>query len=89
MRYLKISKGGQISVPATVRHRWQTSTVAVEDLGDQLVVKPAPDDPIDSVVGIFKKEFGAAGASLAEIRADLRREEAEIEERKFRRYNGS
>ncbi len=50
-RRMKISKGGQISVPAPVRHRWGTSTVTVEDHGDRLVIAPAPDDPIAAAEG--------------------------------------
>src|SRR6202011_900087 len=33
---VKISKGGQISIPATIRHRWGTSTVALDDQGDRV-----------------------------------------------------
>ena len=34
---MRISKGGQISVPARVRHRWGTATVVLDDQGDRLV----------------------------------------------------
>ena len=33
---MKISKGGQISIPATIRHRWGTRTVALDDQGDRM-----------------------------------------------------
>jgi bifunctional DNA-binding transcriptional regulator/antitoxin component of YhaV-PrlF toxin-antitoxin module len=51
MKQIKISRGGQISVPADVRHRWRTSRVSLEDRGDHLVVRPAPDDPISALRG--------------------------------------
>ena len=38
---MRISKGGQISIPAAIRHRWATSTVALEDQGDRIVIEPA------------------------------------------------
>ena len=70
---LKISRGGQVSVPAVIRKRWNTSTVMIEDNGEFLVLRPAPDDPLDAVMGIFADEVGA-GPSLEETR-DLEREE--------------
>jgi len=51
MRNLKVTRGGQISVPAEIRRRWGTSTVTLEDLGDHLVITPAPDDPIAAARG--------------------------------------
>ena len=54
---MKISRGGQISIPAPVRHRWGTSTVSVEDRGDRLVIAPAPDDPIAAAEGALAGEL--------------------------------
>jgi len=55
---MKISKGGQLSVPASIRHRWGTSTVTLDDQGDRIVVEPAPDDPIAAAEGALAAEFG-------------------------------
>lgn len=55
---MKISKGGQISIPATIRHRWGTRTVAFEDLGDRIVIEPAADDPIAAAEGALAAELG-------------------------------
>jgi bifunctional DNA-binding transcriptional regulator/antitoxin component of YhaV-PrlF toxin-antitoxin module len=55
---MRISRGGQISIPAPIRHRWGTSTVALEDQGDRVVLEPAPDDPIASAEGALAEEFG-------------------------------
>jgi bifunctional DNA-binding transcriptional regulator/antitoxin component of YhaV-PrlF toxin-antitoxin module len=84
MKRLAISSGGQISVPAAVRKRWGTRTVLAEDQGDQLVLRPAPDDPIAAVRGIFAEEI-RGGPSIDKLRATARSEEAEIEQRRARR----
>ena len=78
-----ISKGGQISVPAEVRKRWQTRRLQVEDRGDELVIRPAPDDPIRAARGILKDRLGRTSE---ELRRMVREEEAEIEERKWGPY---
>ena len=79
MKRLKISKGGQVSVPAEVRKRWNTSTVLVEDLGDSLLLRPVPDDPIEASRGILKD----LPYSSEELRKIGREEERRIEERKL------
>lgn len=53
MRLVKISRGGQISVPADIRHRWRTSRLVLEDLGDHLVIRPSADDPVGALRGAF------------------------------------
>lgn len=42
-----------------------------EDEGDRLVLRPAPDDPIDATFGGLAAEI-AAGPALAEVRRDER-----------------
>jgi hypothetical protein len=75
-----ISKGGQISLPAEIRHRWEVRRVRVLDYGDHVVLRPIPDDPIAAVTGVFKALRGPGSAALL---ADFRAEEAAIEQRKF------
>ncbi len=53
MRRLKITRGGQVSVPADVRKRWGTNTVIVEDMGDHVVLRPTSDDPVAAAYGAF------------------------------------
>jgi bifunctional DNA-binding transcriptional regulator/antitoxin component of YhaV-PrlF toxin-antitoxin module len=77
---LVISKGGQISVPVAIRKRWGTRAVLAEDQGDQLVLRPAPDDPIAAVRGIFAGEM-SGGPTIDRLRAGARAEDAEIERR--------
>ena len=72
-----------MSVPAVVRKRWGTRTVLAEDRGDELILRPAPDDPIAAVRGIFAAEFGR-GPSTDQLRVEARVEEAELEQRRVR-----
>jgi AbrB family looped-hinge helix DNA binding protein len=79
---VKISKGGQISIPAAIRHRWGTSTVALEDQGNRIVLEPAADDPIAAAEGALAEEFGAL--DLAELRSRAREDEQVAEARRGR-----
>jgi bifunctional DNA-binding transcriptional regulator/antitoxin component of YhaV-PrlF toxin-antitoxin module len=82
MKHAKISGGGQISVPAEIRHRWKTSRVVLEDLGDRIVVRPAADDPIVALRGAFAD---ASKPSSDQLRRRARDEERAAEERRSRR----
>lgn len=82
MRYLMISKGGQISVPADIRRRWNTRRLRLEDRGDELVIRPAPEDPIAAARGIFK---GRSKYTSEELRLLEREEQAELEARRWGR----
>jgi bifunctional DNA-binding transcriptional regulator/antitoxin component of YhaV-PrlF toxin-antitoxin module len=79
-RRMKISKGGQISVPAPVRHRWGTSTVTLEDHGDRLVIAPAPDDPIAAAEGALANELPNFDPGL--LRRTAREDEHAAERRR-------
>jgi bifunctional DNA-binding transcriptional regulator/antitoxin component of YhaV-PrlF toxin-antitoxin module len=70
---MKISKGGQISIPAPIRHRWGTSTVALQDEGHRIVLEPAPDDPIAAAEGVFAREL--AGLDIERLRRGAREDE--------------
>lgn len=80
MKRLKISAGGQVSVPAAVRKRWKTRVVVADDRGDHLILRPAPEDPIEAARGAFKN---LSGHTVDELRQIAREEEREAEERKF------
>lgn len=82
MKRLKISAGGQVSVPADVRNRWKTRVVTADDRGDHLVLRPAPEDPIEAARGAFVNK---SGYTVDELRRISREEEREAEERKFGR----
>lgn len=77
---MKISRGGQISIPATIRHRWGTSTVVLDDQGDRIVLEPAPDDPIAAAEGALSDEFGVLDP--IELRREARAAEKSAEPRR-------
>ena len=79
-RRVRISKGGQISIPAAIRQRWGTSTIALEDQGDRIVLEPAPDDPIAAAEGAFAEELGAL--DLPQLRREAREDERVAEARR-------
>jgi AbrB family looped-hinge helix DNA binding protein len=80
---MKISKGGQISIPAPIRKRWGTGTVTLEDRGEEIILRPAPDDPIAAAAGAF----AGIGPKIdwEQVHQEEREIEREIEERKFGR----
>jgi bifunctional DNA-binding transcriptional regulator/antitoxin component of YhaV-PrlF toxin-antitoxin module len=78
---MRITRGGQISIPAAIRHRWATSTVALEDQGDRIVLEPAPDDPIAAAEGALA-EFGVLDPASLRRRA---REDERVAETRRRR----
>jgi bifunctional DNA-binding transcriptional regulator/antitoxin component of YhaV-PrlF toxin-antitoxin module len=77
---LVISKGGQVSVPASIRKRWRTRSVMAEDRGDHIVLRPAPSDPVAAAMGAFESEIGVLGSEEAK-RLD-REEDLHAEERR-------
>jgi hypothetical protein len=78
MKMHRITTGGQISLPARVRKRWATRLVSVEDLGDHVVVRPLPEDPIAAARGALKGRIG----SVDKLRARARKDEAAAEARR-------
>ncbi len=66
-----------MSLPAAIRRRWGTSVVVLEDLGDHVVVRPLPEDPIAAARGALKGLIGP----VEELRAEARRDEAHAEDR--------
>jgi len=76
---MRITRGGQVSIPATIRKRWNTSTVTLVDHGDRIVLQPAPNDPIEAAQGALADEF--QGASIEELRKRAREDDARASER--------
>ena len=74
-----ISKGGQISIPATVRRRWATDQIVLEDRGDSLIVRPLPADPIGAARGSLRLPDGL---TTDKLRAMARAEDLEAEQRR-------
>ena len=76
---VRVSRNGQISVPAAVRHRWGTATVLVIDRGDYVIIRPVPDDPIASLQGAH----AGPGPATEEARSANRAAEATSEKRRL------
>lgn len=51
---MKVSSNGQMSIPAEARSRWGSDRVVVVDLGDRIVVRPLPEDPVGTLRGKYK-----------------------------------
>ena len=81
MKTAPISSGGQVSIPADIRHRWGVRRVILVDQGDSIVLRPLPDDPIAAARG----SLAGSGLTTDEVRAMLREEEQLAEERKYGR----
>lgn len=71
---IRLSRGGQISIPASIRRRWRTSTFTLEDRGDRLVLEPAADDPIAAAEGALAREISGR-LDLARLRREARASE--------------
>jgi bifunctional DNA-binding transcriptional regulator/antitoxin component of YhaV-PrlF toxin-antitoxin module len=76
---MKVSANGQVSIPAEARARWMADQVVVVDLGDRVVLRPMPTDP----VGALRGKYRGRGPSTTEARAAARAE-AERRERRSR-----
>jgi AbrB family looped-hinge helix DNA binding protein len=77
---MKVSRNGQVSIPADARARWNSERVIIVDLGDRVVLRPMPDDPVGELVGKYR---GGAPTDLARRRA--RADEGAAASRKHRR----
>jgi bifunctional DNA-binding transcriptional regulator/antitoxin component of YhaV-PrlF toxin-antitoxin module len=77
---MKVSSNGQVSIPADTRSRWGAAHMVVIDLGDHIVMRPLPDDPIGSLVG---KYHGSGRDTDSERRAE-RRSDRDRDQRKKR-----
>jgi bifunctional DNA-binding transcriptional regulator/antitoxin component of YhaV-PrlF toxin-antitoxin module len=80
---MKISKGGQVSIPAPIRKRWGTTTITLDDQGEQIVLRPVSDDPIEAAAGALAEEFGHI--DLTELRRIARADDRIAMERRERR----
>ena len=86
----KLTTGGQITVPAHVRKRWQTERVTVEDRGDHLIVRPMSEDRaarIKALRGIWNFRKLPPGQVSAALERQ-REEDRELERRKARELFG-
>ena len=47
----KVTRNGQVSLPAELRRRWAATAVLVVDRGDYAIVRPIPGDPVTALRG--------------------------------------
>ncbi len=73
----KVTRNGQVSLPAELRHRWAVATVLVIDRGDYAIVRPIPADPLASLRG----SHAGPGPSLEHSRATERAADQDREQR--------
>ncbi len=78
----RVSRGGQVSIPAAVRKRWKTDRVLIEDQGGALLVTPLPPDPLEAAIGSLRLPPGVSSESL---RQQARREGHAAEVRRTRK----
>jgi hypothetical protein len=64
-------------VPAEIRHRWGRAPLALEDHGDHVVLRPAPDDPIAAARGALKAIV--SDLTREDMRRQARKEDADRE----------
>ena len=46
-----MTRNGQVSLPAELRHRWRAAAVLVVDRGDYAIVRPIPEDTVAALRG--------------------------------------
>lgn len=72
---MKVSSNGQVSIPAEARARWMAEQVVVVDLGDRVVMRPLPADPLRALRGKYRGRGPTTTAARATSRAEDRRRE--------------
>ncbi len=78
IHHMKVTASGQVSVPAEVRRRWDTTRVKITDEGDRLVIEPEPENPFADLIGILP-----GLPSWEEMKADEREAEEQRERRRY------
>lgn len=74
---MKVSRNGQVSIPADARARWNADRVVVVDLGDRVVIRPMPADAVGELVGKYRR-----GPATDAARRRARSDEATAETRR-------
>jgi bifunctional DNA-binding transcriptional regulator/antitoxin component of YhaV-PrlF toxin-antitoxin module len=66
----KVTRNGQVSLPAELRHRWGAVSVLVIDRGDYAIVRPIPEDTIGALRGAHAGPGPSTDAARAAERED-------------------
>lgn len=83
----KITRAGQVSIPAEVRERWGASNVLIVDEGERITLRPVPESPMEAIRGILKGK-GRSDIDSTEAIRQARNEDDAASERKWREYYG-
>jgi len=83
----KITRAGQVSIPAEIRERWGSSNVLILDEGERIVLRPVSDNPMEAIRGILKGKV-RTDITAAEAKKLWRAEDNAASERKWREYYG-
>jgi AbrB family looped-hinge helix DNA binding protein len=75
---MKVSSNGQVSIPAEARARWNANQVVVVDLGNRVVLRPLPAEPVGELRGKYRRR----GESSDRIRRQSRIDDAAREHRR-------
>jgi len=67
---MKVSSNGQVSIPAEARARWAADKVVVVDLGDRVVLRPLPAEPVSELRGRYAGRGPSTDRARREARAD-------------------
>ena len=65
-RIAHVTRGGQVSIPAPIRHRWDTDTLLLEDRGDEVLLRPVPRDPLAAAIGALRLPRGLTTDAMRE-----------------------
>lgn len=71
----KVTRNGQVSLPAEIRRRWGAGSVLVIDRGDYAIVRPIPED----VPSALKGAHAGPGQALDAVRGAERELDAQRE----------
>ena len=85
MSVVQLSDKGQIVIPSKMRKKYSLkarSKLEIVDLGDQIVLCPIPDNPLEEAVGFLKSKKSVAG-----MLRDARTEEETLESKKVKRFS--
>lgn len=69
---VRVTRNGQVSLPAKLRHRWGVVSVLVIDRGDYAIVRPIPLETVTALRGVRSGPGPSAEQARATERADDR-----------------
>ena len=67
---MKVSSNGQVSIPAEAHARWKADHVVVVDLGDRVVLRPLPVDPVADLQGKYRGRGPSSERARRQARTD-------------------